>query len=152
MESDHHFILIIMLVLESITKLFSLENHPKVIDATKTEITFDIAPEFDAGDVITLDENVICDPTSAVCTPEKLSQLRGIFDYNDALTNSAAASDTFLVGHEVTLVPNSEGLKYTIPIGWPDECPPADSCGAGVNGESATIRGFTGRWLRRGSY
>jgi hypothetical protein len=42
-----------------------------------------------------------------------------------------------MVGHPVTKDP-ADPTKYTIPIGWPHECPPADQCGNGVNGEKLT--------------
>jgi hypothetical protein len=138
-----------------------------VQDSSKTYLEFEIAPEFDDGDILTLGDNINCDPVSTVCTAEKLAQLKGVYTFADAENdqNNIKAPDTYIVGHKVSKVFDSTSGEqlpkiYSIPIGWDDECPPAlgpkatvgSDCGDGVNGkplfEVDYVGGRRGQWVR----
>ena len=53
-----------------------------VVSDTETEISFQLPPGFDPSgeDVLTLHENIECEPGSYQCNAEKLAQLKGEFD------------------------------------------------------------------------
>lgn len=94
-----------------------------VWDDNTTQLEFEQNPTLADGDLITLQQNIKCDPSSSptVCNNERLSAIRGRFDYADRNNNNDAAPKEYISGHRVTLMPNPKKVK--IPIGWPEPRP-----------------------------
>lgn len=90
-----------------------------VLSDTETEVTFEVPPllDPDGEDVLTLGENVECDPVDNFdCNDEKLMLLKGEFDYRDKETNKESAPDTFMVGHKVK--PTNDPLVWRLQVGF----------------------------------
>jgi len=94
----------------------------QILNNQTTELEFEAPPYLQDGDLLTLGDNFICDPTDASCTPERLSVLKGRYRYIDQVDNNENAPDEYIAGHAVTTDPTNP-KKITIPVGWPDPVP-----------------------------
>merc|ERR1719456_1084142 len=63
-------------------------------DATK--LVFEQPPGLDDGDLISLGENIICDPTDPTCTEERLAVLKGRYEFADADSNHMNAPNEYI--------------------------------------------------------
>ena len=109
-----------------------------VIDDTTTRIRFLKDPGLEDGDVITMSDNLHC-VEGGTCTPEKLSMMKGEYEFADMSTNDQRAPDQYFIGHKVTRIAGSV-REYTINIGFPDECYIASSGLPGVIGTDCIAR------------
>ncbi|CAD7940504.1 unnamed protein product [Amoebophrya sp. A25] len=131
----------------------------EVISPTETLLEFELDPLFeqDGSDVITLGDNIICDPNSYQCTPEKLMELKGVFTYADSGGNDVSAADSYMVGHKIK--PTANPLQWLLQVGWQPDCygtgnpPPNNVCATGENGyplfQTVFLNQMRGQWARR---
>merc|ERR1719326_2711353 len=96
-----------------------------VLNTTHTELWFECAPGLQDGDVLTLGDNIVCDPSVDEgpnnCVEEQLASLKGTYSFADRATNTPVAPDTYIVGN--TIRATSSNQKYVIEIGWPSPTP-----------------------------
>lgn len=92
-----------------------------ILSNKSTELEFEAPPYLETGDLITLGDNFICDPSDSTCTAERLSFLKGRYQFVDRDDNTPDAPDEYIAGHRVTATSNPK--KIEIPVGWPDPVP-----------------------------
>jgi len=86
-----------------------------------TKLVFEADPGMKNGDLISLGENIICDPTDITCTPEQLAVVKGRYPFADKDANNMYAPDEYLAGHAISLTALPK--EITIPVGWPGTPP-----------------------------
>jgi len=86
------------------------------VDEHWTQLEFEALPFLGRGDMITLGDNIECDPSDLTCTAEQLSFLKGRFEYAAVDLKDANAPQEYMAGH--TIEPK-EDKKIWLHVGWP---------------------------------
>lgn len=115
-----------------------------VLSTSETQLLFQSAHGFADGDQITLGENIYCDPTDTVCTPEALDALRGVYQFQDVDNQDYQAPSTYSTPHRVLTV-SGDPMRVRIQIGWPAPQPQFLVIFQGSN-PALQIQGRGGKW------
>jgi hypothetical protein len=99
-----------------------------VLNSTHTQLRFQFPPGLLDGDMITLGDNIECDPESTYCNNDMLTVIKGLYNFADARDNTPLAPDYYIVGNKVTMLREEPGTtyfnrNYLINVGWPDPKP-----------------------------